>query len=396
MVRMPGIRSIGSPSLISASSFRVTHPHDTGVAGIMNVRWRVGARGAPTQTAWRGSRQPALALSQLIGSTSWPPTRTSKCRWFAVERPVLPTRPITCPASTYWPEDDLPAAVGHVPVQRRDALTVDDVVDGDGDAVPAVALLRHAHDARRCGEDRVSAAGEHVHALVGSAARHEAVALREAVEGPADRSGTRRDHVEVDVVATGCRSRGDGGGASGALRGGGRGRGGGFLVLLLLDLFRRRRRVGVASEVWRVGGRGDHERLRAVGGDLLQCHRIRRRLPRPVGGKRHRRHESGHDRQSRQAACRLGGGLRARAGERSARLAPACSCGRGGRQRVGCSGGGAHAARASNSSRRCRVRPQTNRLVQPSWDPPSPLRCGSAGSSALCYFGHFVQASPCG
>src|SRR5690606_14861053 len=39
--------------------------------------------------------QPALAASQEYGSTSPPLIQTSKCRWFAVERPVLPTKPMS-------------------------------------------------------------------------------------------------------------------------------------------------------------------------------------------------------------------------------------------------------------------------------------------------------------
>src|SRR5579871_5540002 len=38
-----------------------------------------------------------------IGSTGVPFTRISKCRWGPVAKPVIPTRPMTSPAMTFWP-----------------------------------------------------------------------------------------------------------------------------------------------------------------------------------------------------------------------------------------------------------------------------------------------------
>lgn len=76
MVRMVGIRSI-SLSRLFDDGFRLTHP--------------TGARAQQRVNDRRCVRQPALIESQLPGSTRPPLIHTSKCRWFAVERPVLPT-----------------------------------------------------------------------------------------------------------------------------------------------------------------------------------------------------------------------------------------------------------------------------------------------------------------
>lgn len=90
MVRMLGIRSI-SFSRLCDNGFRLTHRERTRAKLQMNARRRV-RDGA----SWVGGRrQPALAPSQAIGSMRPPLTQTSKCRWLAVERPVLPTKPIS-------------------------------------------------------------------------------------------------------------------------------------------------------------------------------------------------------------------------------------------------------------------------------------------------------------
>lgn len=77
MVRMLGIVSI-SFSCPFDDGIRLTHSAGCGAKREVNAR-RV-----------RG-RQPALAASHACGSRSPPLTHTSKWRWLAVERPVLPT-----------------------------------------------------------------------------------------------------------------------------------------------------------------------------------------------------------------------------------------------------------------------------------------------------------------
>lgn len=76
MVRMVGIRSI-SLSRLFDDGFRLTHPAGCGAEQRMNDR--------------RCVRQPALIESHEPGSTRPPLIHTSKWRWLAVERPVLPT-----------------------------------------------------------------------------------------------------------------------------------------------------------------------------------------------------------------------------------------------------------------------------------------------------------------
>ncbi len=88
MVRMVGIRSI-SFSRLCDNGLRLTHRERTRAKLRMNARRRVRDRGSFAEG------QPALAPSQAIGSMSPPLTHTSKCRWLAVERPVLPTNPIS-------------------------------------------------------------------------------------------------------------------------------------------------------------------------------------------------------------------------------------------------------------------------------------------------------------
>ena len=77
MVRMLDIRSIS-----------LSHRYDNGIrlthhAGCEAKRRVNGGR--------RVRNQPALTESHDIGSTSPPLIQTSKWRWLAVERPVLPT-----------------------------------------------------------------------------------------------------------------------------------------------------------------------------------------------------------------------------------------------------------------------------------------------------------------
>ena len=97
MVRMFGIRSI-SFSRLCDNGFRLTHQEHAKAKQRMNARRRVRKRSSGRRRA-----QPALAASQAIGSMSPPLTCTSKWRWFAVERPVLPTKPISWPAATVSP-----------------------------------------------------------------------------------------------------------------------------------------------------------------------------------------------------------------------------------------------------------------------------------------------------
>ena len=103
MVRMLDIRSICFSRLYD-DGFRLTHQARNGVKLRVNARRRVReAQGASDQPALAPSDQPALAPSQAMGSIRPPLTQTSKCRWFAVERPVLPTKPISWPAATVSP-----------------------------------------------------------------------------------------------------------------------------------------------------------------------------------------------------------------------------------------------------------------------------------------------------
>ncbi len=98
MVRMFGIRAI-SLSRLCDNGIRLTHSPESG------AKLPVNDRGVSTSgSAGMGHpAQPALAASQEYGSTSPPLIQTSKWRWFAVERPVLPTKPINWPAATVCP-----------------------------------------------------------------------------------------------------------------------------------------------------------------------------------------------------------------------------------------------------------------------------------------------------
>ena len=82
MVRMLGFLSIGFSRRFD-DGFRLTHH------GRCRAKQPVNAQGVSVLAACE--HQPALAPSQAIGSTSPPLTQTSKWRWLAVERPVLPT-----------------------------------------------------------------------------------------------------------------------------------------------------------------------------------------------------------------------------------------------------------------------------------------------------------------
>jgi len=108
MVRMRGVLvSIGGPfAKISASGNRLAltehrrgHPRRV-VGGIPQPDLAQGKR----DLARGGRTQPALARSQASGSTLVPLIQTSKCRWLAVDWPVLPTSPMSCPTLTFWPE----------------------------------------------------------------------------------------------------------------------------------------------------------------------------------------------------------------------------------------------------------------------------------------------------
>jgi len=77
MVRMLGFMSIGFSRRFD-DGFRLTHYEGCGAKREMNDTGVLAT-------------QPALAPSQPIGSTRPPLTQTSKWRWLAVERPVLPT-----------------------------------------------------------------------------------------------------------------------------------------------------------------------------------------------------------------------------------------------------------------------------------------------------------------
>ena len=85
MVRMLGVRSI-SLSRRYDNGIRLTHSR--------------GCRAKTTDELsvcplGNARDQPALVASQEYGSTSPPLIQTSKWRWLAVERPVLPTKPIS-------------------------------------------------------------------------------------------------------------------------------------------------------------------------------------------------------------------------------------------------------------------------------------------------------------
>lgn len=77
MVRILGFASIGFSRRFD-DGFRLTHHGRYGAKRTVNVPGVL-------------TNQPALAPSQAMGSTSPPLTQTSKWRWLAVERPVLPT-----------------------------------------------------------------------------------------------------------------------------------------------------------------------------------------------------------------------------------------------------------------------------------------------------------------
>lgn len=78
MVRMLGIRAI-SFSRPYDNGIRLTHSPGCGAKLGMNSR------------VCSAGDQPALVASQEYGSTRPPLIQTSKWRWLAVERPVLPT-----------------------------------------------------------------------------------------------------------------------------------------------------------------------------------------------------------------------------------------------------------------------------------------------------------------
>lgn len=87
MVRMSGVRAI-SLSRLCDNGIRLTHSPESG------AKLRMNARGV-SACGYGGVAQPAFAASQEYGSTRPPLIQTSKWRWFAVERPVLPTKPIS-------------------------------------------------------------------------------------------------------------------------------------------------------------------------------------------------------------------------------------------------------------------------------------------------------------
>ncbi len=116
MVRMRGVQPIGSPPL-SQRRDQANAPSGHRGRGAVNDTGRVEERMPPpgvgggirSLVRLQGIRdvqaQPALACSQAHGSTTEPLMWTSKWRWHAVELPVLPTRPMSWPASTDWPTD---------------------------------------------------------------------------------------------------------------------------------------------------------------------------------------------------------------------------------------------------------------------------------------------------
>lgn len=77
MVRMLGIRSIS-----------LSHLYDNGIRLTHLPGYRAKREVNGVERVWN---QPALTDSHDMGSTSPPLIQTSKWRWFAVERPVLPT-----------------------------------------------------------------------------------------------------------------------------------------------------------------------------------------------------------------------------------------------------------------------------------------------------------------
>ena len=109
MVRMRGVLPIGTLRFLSASDFRVMHGAKPRVTQEVNARWRVGEHGrmlssAPSRAHAIGQPSgPAFSMSHSHGSTTDPLMCTSKWQWLAVELPVLPTKPISCPAATESP-----------------------------------------------------------------------------------------------------------------------------------------------------------------------------------------------------------------------------------------------------------------------------------------------------
>ncbi len=117
MVRMRGVQPIGSLRSLSVGNQANARSGHRG-RGAVNDGGRVEER-MPPPGAGGGIRfscdcrdlakapraQPAFACSQAHGSTTEPLMWTSKWRWQAVELPVLPTRPMSWPASTDWPTE---------------------------------------------------------------------------------------------------------------------------------------------------------------------------------------------------------------------------------------------------------------------------------------------------
>lgn len=86
MVRMLGIRAIS-----------LSRPYDNGIRLTHSRRCRAKTTDELSVCLRRDqpAGQPALVASQEYGSTSPPLIQTSKWRWLAVDRPVLPTNPIS-------------------------------------------------------------------------------------------------------------------------------------------------------------------------------------------------------------------------------------------------------------------------------------------------------------
>ncbi len=135
------------------------------------------------------------------GSTATPFWRISKCRCGPVELPVLPARPINCPAET--PSHGYHIDLAQVAINRQIAIVM---VDHDHVSIASVpAALRDGHHACRSGPDRGAQTGSNIDPGM---ARPEIIAGKIMVAGrpdkaASDRSGAAR--VACAVQCTGAR-----------------------------------------------------------------------------------------------------------------------------------------------------------------------------------------------
>src|SRR4051812_10934242 len=154
MVRMRGVSPISSPPLLSASGFRLTHGADTRAA-LAHERPEACRR---TSAGVGLEPRPRVDDGAVDVHLEVQVARRRAAR--AADEADQLTR-LDALAGAH-----LAAAVGHVAVQGRDPLTAEDVIDRDGDAIAAEALLRDLDDTGCGGVDRLAARREEVDALV--------------------------------------------------------------------------------------------------------------------------------------------------------------------------------------------------------------------------------------